>query len=88
MALELKDIKPDIMCGIQYKESPEFLDMRHHLKEYLEELLKKISKDKKGRYGAKIDDTGDILGAVSIKDHGDLIIGIANNSFSFVITDL
>jgi len=32
MALELKDIKPDIMCGIQYKESPECLDMRQHRK--------------------------------------------------------
>lgn len=87
MALELKDIKPIVSCGVQYKESPIFFDMRAHLKAFFEDRLNFLQTKKKEKYeiNVKIDKEGDIVAYLRReKDRKSLVIGMDMDSINAI----
>lgn len=85
MALELKDIKPVVSCGVQYKESPIFFDMRAHLKDFLKDRLNFLQTKKKEKYeiNVEIDKEGDVVAYLRReKDKKSFGIGIDMDSIN------
>lgn len=89
MAFGLKDIKPAILGGVNFKESPTFIDTPAHLKEFIEIQLGALSK-KKGkncRFEVSIKE-GDIVASFKAEDNEELIIAMDKSSINFVQTEV
>ncbi len=75
MSLELKNIRPTILGGVSYKESPIFIDTPGHLKEFIENQFSKISADIKEKNTFKVDfRKEDIVAELRVDGKEELLI--------------